>query len=225
MVLHGHGHRGERRLHPEQAQGPGERRRVQVAGGDLGGGVRRQAPQHFVGGALAHHARAQRAYLVQVVGEAGGGRLGGHERVAGGEVRLHRHGDGAAAHDRPAEDHRLAAGRRGGDPGPGDLCGRGHDELDRVLERLAGTREEDVAGAGADVDGEDAGGLCCGGHGGREVRCARRRPQPARVGTWLKRSFQTFFIASSTMSLLILLSPTLRSTKMMGSSTTLNPSL
>jgi len=36
----------------------------------------------------------------------------------------------------------------------------------------------------------------------------------------LKRSFQTFVIGSRTMSLLILLSPTLRSTKTMGSSTT-----
>ena len=183
VVLHGDRHRGELRIRPEQAQGLGERRRVQVAGGDLGGGVRRQAPQHFVRGALAHHARAERAHLVEVVGEAGGGRLGRHERVAGGEVRLHRLRDGAAAHDRPAEDHRLAAGRRGGDPRSGDLRGRGHDQLDRVLERLAGTREEDVAGAGADVDGEDAGGLCCGGHGGGGLRRARREPQPARVGT------------------------------------------
>ena len=56
---------------------------------------------------------------------------------------------------------------------------------------------------------------------GRAPAASARR----RVGTWLKRSFQTFFMASRTMSLLILLSPTLRSTKMMGSSTTLNPSL
>ena len=224
VVLHGHGDGGERRLGAEQAQGLGERRRVQVAGGDLHGGAGRQAPQHLVRGALAHHARAERAHPVEVVGEAGRRRLGGHERVPGGEVRLHRRGDGAAAHDRPAEDHRLAAGRRGGDPRPRDLRRRGHDQLDRVLERLAGTREEDVAGAGAHVDREDAGGLCCGGHGGRGS--ARRGPQAVRrVGTWLKRSFQTFFIASTTMSLLILLSPTLRSTKMMGSSTTLNPSL
>ena len=107
---------------------------------------------------------------------------------------------------------------------PHDLGRRGHDQLDRVLERLAGTREKDVAGAGAHVDREDAGGLCWGGHGGGGG--ARRGPQAVRrVGTRLKRSFQTFFIASTTMSLLILLSPTLRSTKMMGSSTTLNPSL
>ena len=60
MVLHGDGHGREARLHAEQAQGLRERRRVQVAGGDLGGGVRRQTPQHFVRGALAHH-RAPRA--------------------------------------------------------------------------------------------------------------------------------------------------------------------
>ena len=61
---------------------------------------------------------------------------------------------------------------------------------------------------------------------GGGLRRTLRAPQPARrVGTRLKRSFHTFFIASTTMSLLILLSPTLRSTKMMGSSTTLKPSL
>ncbi len=115
----------------------------------------------------------------------------------------------------------------------GDLGRRRHDELDRVLERLARAREEDVAGAGADVDGEDAGrrawadaGLNGGGHDGEGFAGAGNGlSRPVRVGTWLKRSFQTFFMASSTMSLLILLSPTLRSTKMMGSSTTLNPSL
>ena len=81
-----------RRRAPRRAdESLGERRRVQVAGGDLGAGAGRQAPQHFVRGALAHHARAERAHLVEVVGEAGGGRLGGHERVPGGEVRLHRH--------------------------------------------------------------------------------------------------------------------------------------
>ena len=90
MVLHGERHGGERRLRAEQPQGLRERRRVQVAGGDLGGGAFRQAPQHFVRGALAHHARAERTHLVEVVGEAGGGRLGRDEGVAGGEVRLHR---------------------------------------------------------------------------------------------------------------------------------------
>ena len=61
----------------------------------------------------------------------------------------------------------------------------------------------------------------------RRPRAGRARVAGAhrRVGTPLKRSFQTFVMASSTMSLLILLSPTLRSTKMMGSSTTLKPSL
>ena len=82
--------------------------------------------------------RARRARaLVEVVGEAGGGRLGGHERAAGGEVRLHRHRHRAAAHDRPAEDHGLAELRRRGDPRTGDLRRRGHDQLDCVLERLA----------------------------------------------------------------------------------------
>ena len=61
---------------------------------------------------------------------------------------------------------------------------------------------------------------CGEGLGGAAAASAGRR-----VGTSLKRSFQTFFIASTTMSLLILLSPTLRSTKMMGSSTILKPSL
>ena len=53
--------------------------------------------------------------------------------------------DGAAAHDRPAEDHGLAARpSRRRSARADDLRARGHDELDGVLERLAGAREEDV---------------------------------------------------------------------------------
>ncbi len=199
------------------------------------------------------HPRAQSAYLVEVVGEAGGGRLRGHERVSGGEVGLHRLRHRAAAHHRAAEDHRPARGRRRRDARSGHLGGRGHHELDGVLQRLAGAREQDVRGAGADVDGEHASGPRAvarlaaparrppalvsrrrSSHGRRrparlESRCRTpraRRPQAGcRVGTPLKRSFQTLTRASRKMSPLILLSPTLRSTKMMGSSTTLKPSL
>ena len=63
MVLHGDRHGGEGGLDAEQLQGGRERRRVQVAGGDLGGGAGREAPQHFVGAAVAHDAGAQGAHL------------------------------------------------------------------------------------------------------------------------------------------------------------------
>ncbi len=133
------------------------------------------------------------------------------------------HGDavGSAAHRRSVEHDRPSALRRLGDLRRNDLCARRHDELDGVLEGLAWAREEDVGGTGADVDRENAlrgppvGSAAVG-------RCA------VHAGLWtgalLKRSFQTFFIASITMSLHIFDSPTWRSTKMMGSSTILKPS-
>ena len=149
-------------------------------------------------------------------------------------MRLHGGAVGAAAHRRPREHDGLAAPGRLGDLRGHHLRAGRHDELDGVLERLAGTREEDVGGAGADVDGEDAragvswgrrraGGAPAAAGGGGAVGAAAHAGR--RAGALLKRSFQTLVIASRTMSLLILLSPTLRSTKMMGSSTTLKPSL
>ena len=124
----------------------------------------------------------------------------------------------------PVNTHGLAAPGGFRDLRGHHLRARRHDELDGVLERLAGTREQDVGRAGADVDGEDARGRAR--VGAPAARAAPAPPlTPAAGRRLLKRSFQTLVMASSTMSLLILLSPTLRSTKMMGSSTTLKPSL
>ena len=74
-------------------------------------------------------------------------------------------------------------GRRRGDARGGHLGRRRHHQLDGVLERLAGAGDEDVAGAGADVDGEHA-GLRCGGHGG-EVLGVTRGLRPAAA--WARR--------------------------------------
>ena len=171
---------------------------------------------------VAHDLDPARTHAVEVVGERPGGRLAGHEAQTSGEVALHRRAAGAAAHDRTREDH-GGAGRGGGrDLARDHLGARRDDQAHSVLERFAGQGQKDVGGAEADVDGEDPGFTRRAARPGVASRHAGP-PARARAGG-LKRSFQTFVIASRTMSLVIFDSPTLRSTKMMGSSTTRKPS-
>ncbi|OPZ44702.1 MAG: hypothetical protein BWY94_01628 [Actinobacteria bacterium ADurb.BinA094] len=183
VVLHRDGHRREARLHAEQAQGLRERLRVQVAGADLDRGSV-PAAQQLVGVVVVHEADAEGAHLVRIVGEARRGRGRGHEGMTCGQMRPHRPRHRAAAHDRPTEDDRLAARRGRPDAGPRHLGRRRHHELDGVLERLTGPRQEDVGGAGADVHGEHA-GLVCGGHG-REGLAVGARIR--RDGSWARRA-------------------------------------
>ncbi len=132
------------------------------------------------------------------------------------------------------KDHRVAGDGGGADLARHDLRARGHDQAHPVLERLAGKGDEDVGGPQPYIEREDPRAVTRsqrrGAAGAAAVRNARGRrvphagpPARARAGG-LKRSFQTFFIASTTMSLVIFDSPTLRSTKTMGSSTTRKPS-
>ncbi len=234
VVLHRHRYGVEARLSAQQVERVAQGAGVEIAASDRRHRVHGHARRELGRGRVPDDARPEGAHLVEVVGEAEGRLLGGHERLAGGEVTLHRRAAGPAAHRRAAEDHGLAAARRLRDLRAHHLGAGGDDQLDRVLNGLAGEREQDVGGAGAHVDGEDAGAAATAERGrtagaiaasGLGGASGAARHAGRRAGTPLKRSFQTFFIASRTMSLLILLSPTLRSTKMIGSSTTLKPIL
>lgn len=144
----------------EGGQGGADGVEVEVAEGDAGAV---EAP----GFVIADEGDAELADSVEVVVEGASGAGGGEGREAGAEVVCEGPGAGPAAGDGAVEHERLAGSRGATDAGGGDGGWRGQDELGGVLDRAVGVEEEDVLGAGADVDGKDA-----------------HDPSVARPGTW-----------------------------------------
>ena len=226
VVLYGDGHGGERRLRAEQAQGLRERRRVQVAGGDLGGGAsgRRRSTSS------AAPSPTTRAPSARTLSRSSAKLAAADSVATNGRPAARCAFIACVTAPPPMTGPRkttvwpraVAAAIRA----PATCVAEGTTSLTAFSSGWPGrVRRMSLVPAPTSIARTPAG--CAAEVTAAEgFGCARQEPQPAcRVGTWLKRSFQTFFMASTTMSLLILLSPTLRSTKMMGSSTTLNPSL
>lgn len=93
---------------------------------------------------------------VEVVVEGAGGIGGGEGGEAGTEVVFEGPGAGAAAGDGPGDEERAASGGCAADAGRSDGGGGGQDHLGGVFDGAAAVEEEDVLGAGANVDREDA---------------------------------------------------------------------
>ena len=93
---------------------------------------------------------------VEVVVEGAGGVGGGVGGEAGLEVVGERPVAGTAAGGDAVEGDGVACPGGVADVLCGDDGGGGHDEFGGVFDRLGGVEKQDVLGAGADVDGEDA---------------------------------------------------------------------
>ena len=133
----------------EGGEGGADRVQIEVAEGDvlaLGG----------VNLVLGQERHAHALNVVEVVVERLRRLGGGAGGEAGFEVGLQGPVAGAAAGGDAGEHDGAALVGGGADAAGGDLGGGGHDHLEGVLDRLGGVKEEDVLGAGAHIDGEDA---------------------------------------------------------------------
>ncbi len=138
---------GEREL--EGGEGGADGVEVEVAEGDAGA-------IDAAGLVVADEGDAHGADTVGIVVEGAGGAGGGEGGQAGAEVVLECPRAGAAAGYGAVEHEGQPGGGSAADARGGDGGGRGEDELGRIFDGAFGVEEEDVLGAGADVDGEDA---------------------------------------------------------------------